>query len=298
MSTIRPTLGQDYTTQLPTSTTGVDTTAPTGTVTGTSGAPALDGVDAPAGRGASTSPLGQPRVTGGTSYDPTLGDTTLGDVSTVNGIVGGSSSSDLDALLAKLLIAFNGTDKDSTDTLLQAADDRQKADQSQEANKAVQLAELMDAANSGDCMARQRTEQKLEEMGYSPDQAQEIAKQMTGKNTSPGQQAILALAAVDNAPGSSKLGTAEAGASAPAGAGTTYDPIGVNDDPGSVQQKAQQQQAENEVKLLLLAMLLSSRSRGMDGGLAATGKGGGTGTAGADPTQGIGTTQPPGMSIT
>jgi hypothetical protein len=287
MSSIRPTLVQDYTTQPPTSTSPVVSTTPlTGTPTGTRD---VDGVDTatPTGSG-STSPLGQPRVTAGTTYDPTLGATTLGDVSTIGRLVSSTPSDDLDALLAKLLIAFHGTDKDATETLLQAANDRLKAEQEQEANKAVQLAELMDAANSGGCMARQRTEDKLIEMGYSPDQAHTIAKQMTGKHTSPGQQAILALSAVENAPGSKKAG--------PVGTDPT-----LTEDPAAVQQKQQAQQADAEATLLLLALLLASRSRGMDAGLAATGTGtgttGGTGT-GTPPVAGTGTAQPPGMSIT
>lgn len=261
MSGIRGT--SDYTTQLP-PTPAVGGAAPTSTVTGPTPTTAdvTDSVDAPPVRGTSSTALGLPRVTGGTAYDQTLGATTLQDVGTVSDILASTAStSDMATLLAKLLIAFNSTDKDATQQLIEAAMDRQKAEQENEANKVVQLAELMDAASGPSCLARQRTEDKLLEMGYSPEQAHAIAKQMTDKHTTPGQQAILALAAVEAAPGNQKAGAG----------GDAGNPMGL-EDPTAAQRKAAAQQADSEAAMLLLMLLLASRSHAVEGGLAATGQ--------------------------
>jgi len=155
------------------------------------------------------SPTGKPRVDGAVDYDPELGAVTLADIeklatvaTEVNKTSGGDAS--LNVLLAKLLIAFEAGDSESAKELLAQAKERAAADQAREKDKAAKVDELVALAKEDQsqprCLAKPRLESKLEELGYTPEQAHKLASDMTAKNISPGAQALMATEAVEKAP--------------------------------------------------------------------------------------------------
>ncbi len=197
-----------------------------------------------------------PRVDGAVSYDPALGAVTQQDLNTITTAVAESQSSgdsdtgNMERLLAKLLIAFQSTDDENAKELIEQARARAKADQAREAEKTAKTAELIDTAQGNPCQARPRLEAKLEELGYTPDQAKQLAKNMTAKNISPGAQALMAMEAVKNAPAYKDSAVSK-------DAATTTNPV-TSSDAAADAKASQYADQDAKEKMALLEILLGA----------------------------------------
>ncbi len=144
-----------------------------------------------------------PPVGGSTNYDSDKGEGTMSDVGTIGDILknGKTDGDSIETLFAKLLVAFGGIEAEKAADLVKMAKERAESDLEKQRAKQEAVAELVNLTQGPlNCTERDRVQQKLEEMGYSPEEAARLAEDMTQFGTSDGQQAILIMEAVENAP--------------------------------------------------------------------------------------------------